>query len=120
MVADDTNLFLTGNSLDSIEKELNDELLVVNEWFKANLLSLNIAKTSYIIFGNKRYQNINIRIQDICISRRYETKFLEVILSANLKWNKHINIVLSKASKCIGIISKIDILFLFILLVCYT
>ena len=44
MFADDTNLFLTGRSLIEIEKQLNDELVIITEWFKANLLSSNIAK----------------------------------------------------------------------------
>ena len=44
MFADDTNLFLTGRSLIEIEKQLNDELVIITEWFKANLLSLNISK----------------------------------------------------------------------------
>ena len=38
MFADDTNLFLTGNSLDVIEKQMNDELEVISEWFKSNLI----------------------------------------------------------------------------------
>ena len=37
-----------------LEQSLNEELDKVNEWFMANLLSLNIPKTSYIIFGNKK------------------------------------------------------------------
>ena len=36
-----------------------------------------------------------------------DTKFLGVILSANLKWNRHIEVVVSKISKNIGIISKV-------------
>jgi len=36
-----------------MENEMNVELEIVNDWFRANLLSLNISKTSYIIFGNK-------------------------------------------------------------------
>ena len=106
MFADDTNLFLTGKSLTQIEKDLNDELIIVTEWFKANLLSLNLSKTSYIIFGNKTHQDINICMHGFSLSRQYETKFLGVIITAKLKWTKHIDVVLSKISKCLGIISK--------------
>ena len=48
MFADDTNLFLTGKSLDTLEEQMNEELQIISEWFKANLLSLNITKTSYM------------------------------------------------------------------------
>ena len=107
MFADDTNLFLTGNSMNVIEQQLNHELTLVNTWFQANLLSLNAKKTSYMIFGRKKNLTANIVIDNSLLSRQYDTKFLGVILSANLKWNKHIDIVTNKMSKNIGIIAKV-------------
>ena len=85
MFADDTNLFFTGKSALELENTINFELQIVNEWFKTNLLSLNVSKTSYIIFchNNKRNININCKIQDIPITRQYDTKFLGVILSSD-------------------------------------
>ncbi|MFZ2538340.1 MAG: reverse transcriptase family protein [Oscillospiraceae bacterium] len=107
MFADDTNLFLTGRSLLELEKQMNDELIIINDWFQANLLSLNISKTSYIIFGNKSFQDVKLHIHNFNLIRQYETKFLGVILSANLSWNKHVEIILCKVSKNIGIICKV-------------
>ena len=80
---------------------------MINEWFKANRLSLNLDKTSYIIFGNKKYDDINICFRDTTLARQYESKFLGVILTSQLKWKKHIDVVLSKTSKCLGILSKV-------------
>ncbi|MFZ2540057.1 MAG: reverse transcriptase family protein [Oscillospiraceae bacterium] len=107
MFADDTNLFLTGNSIEYIEEQLNYELAAVNVWFQSNLLSLNIKKTSYIIFGHRRDFNPQISMNNILLERQTHTKFLGVILSANLKWSKHIDVVVNKISKNIGIISKV-------------
>ena len=107
MFADDTNLFMTGKSLDVLERQMNEELQIISEWFRANLLSLNITKTSYMIFGNKKFQSINLMLENTCLLRQFDTKFLGVILSANLKWNKHIEIVCNKISKSIGILSKV-------------
>ena len=45
-------------------------------------------KTSYIIFGNNKKTkqvNMNIKIDDVPVERQYETKFLGVILSSDLK-----------------------------------
>ena len=106
MFADDTNMFLTGKSVDIIEKQFNSELVVINEWFMANRLSLNLDKTS-IIFGNKKHDDIKICFRDTTLIRQYETKFLGVILTSQLKWKKHIDVVVSKTSKCLGIISKV-------------
>ena len=99
MFADDTNLFITGQNMTRLENTLNEELDKVNEWFRANLLSLNISKTSYIIFGNKKNVDVHIRFGSTEINRVDQTKFLGVIISSNLKWNKHIEVVHSKASK---------------------
>jgi len=107
MFADDTNFFITGSSLQKVEDQLNDELIIISEWFKTNLLSLNLTKTSYMIFGTRKYNDINLRMQNTPLTRQYETKFLGIILSANLKWHKHIDVVLNKTSKSIGIISKV-------------
>ena len=41
------------------------------------------------------------------INKVYDTKFLGVIISYNLSWNKHIDVVLNKASKTVGIIAKV-------------
>ena len=55
----------------------------------------------------------NIYINNVLIKRQHDTKFLGVILSADLKWDKHIDIVTNKVSKNIGIIAKaIDIFYL--------
>ena len=102
-----TNLFLSGKSIKQIEREFNNELLILDEWFKSNLLSLNLSKTSYIIFGHKKYANLDIYFRGALLNRQHDTKFLGVILSAKLTWNKHIDMVLNKTSKCLGIISKV-------------
>ena len=89
-----TNLFHTGKTLEEVEKQTNCELVKVDEWFIANLLSLNVSKTSYIIFGNKKHSDIKLYMQNSSLNRQYHTKFLGVILLANLKWNKHVEVVL--------------------------
>ena len=53
MFADDTNLFVTGKSITNIETKMNIELDLLVEWFRTNLLSLNITKTNYVIFSKK-------------------------------------------------------------------
>lgn len=109
MFADDTNLFLTGKSVKEIEESLNRELGLLAEWFQANLLSVNVSKTGYIIFSNKINDGIkiNLHMNNLEITRQYETKFLGLILNYNLKWNKHVEIIVNKISKNIGIISKV-------------
>ena len=91
-----------------LEKTINDELMLINEWFQVNLLSLNVSKTTYIIFktSGKWDTDLNCFIQNSKLLRQYDTKFLGVIISSDWKWNKHISVVIAKTSKSLGIISK--------------
>ena len=107
MFADDTNLFMTEKNIEKVETQMNFELKLLIEWFQVNLLSLNISKTNYIIFDKKRNINANILCGDTALVRLNETKFLGVILSSDLSWNKHVNIVANKISKSIGIIAEV-------------
>ena len=107
MFADDTNLFLSGSKISEIERKLNNELSLLTEWFSANRLSLNIKKTSYIVFCNRKNIDANILLANTQIGKVNDTKFLDVIISSNLSWNKHIDVIINKMSKTIGIIAKV-------------
>ena len=96
MFVDDTNIFISGHNLDNLILTLNSE--VVNDWFSANLLSSNIKKTNYIIFGNKKINDIPVTISREQINRVNETEFLGVIIQASLKWNAHIKVIQNKIS----------------------
>ena len=54
LFADDTNLFKTGNDLNKMQEELNFELSKISHWLKVNKLALNIGKTHFMVFTNKR------------------------------------------------------------------
>ena len=96
MFADDTNLFLTGKILNEIEFQFNEELKIITQWCQANLLSLNITKTSYIIFSKKLHPDLKLYIEGIQIERVLETKFLGVIITHKLSWKSHIAVVCNK------------------------
>ena len=51
--------------------------------------------------------NVSILLSGVQINRVVDTKFLGVIISSNLTWNKHIDIVINKISKTLGILCKV-------------
>jgi len=106
MFADDTNIFAKGKDIDNLVNNINYELEHISKWFGANLLSLNIKKTNYILFGNKTIPSQKIMLSNTEISRVQETKFLGVIIQEKLNWSCHINLIKSKISKTIGIIYR--------------
>jgi hypothetical protein len=42
-----------GETLDEVQKRANEDLINVQKWLSANKLSLNIAKTEYILIGSR-------------------------------------------------------------------
>jgi len=50
LFADDTNLFYSSKSMRDLQHVLIHQMAALSDWFKANKLSLNIDKNSYILF----------------------------------------------------------------------
>ena len=83
MFADDTNIFATGYCPILVANDVNANLENINQWFSANLLSLNLNKTSYMIFSRKKYSfdNVTITLNGVALTRVREAKFLGIILT---------------------------------------
>ena len=86
LFADDTNSFYTGANLEDISKVISTELDKINGWFSLNKLSLNVSKTNYMIFSNKKLASTkaNIYFNGQKISEVSDTKFLGVIIDKKL------------------------------------
>ena len=113
--ADDTNVIVSHANLHDLITTVNHELDKLSVWFKANKLSLNIDKSNYIMFKNRHsnrvYNDMNICIDGLKISRVSCTKFLGVLLDECLTWSKHTTNVTNTLSKYCGILYRLkDIL----------
>ena len=112
LFADDTNLFYSNKNLKTLFEIVNNELTLINEWFIANKLSLNVKKTKYILFCKRiKVNDLPLRLPSLYINntqikRVYDTTFLGVIIEESLNWNKHISSIENKISKSIGILYK--------------
>ena len=112
MFADDTNLFYSSRDIFSLFETVNKELASINTWFQANKLSLNASKTKYVFFHKLRAgKNLPInlpqlKINETEIKREHSLKFLGVMIDENLTWKKHIDLIVSKISKSIGVLYK--------------
>jgi hypothetical protein len=54
MYADDTNISFQSNKFDELEDLMNIELGKLKEWLNANKLSLNVAKTEFMVIGSRQ------------------------------------------------------------------
>jgi hypothetical protein len=108
LFADDSNLFISGSDLLTLEAQINTEIPKLVEWLKANRLSLNIKKTHLMIFGLKKHspvKNINVFISNQKLDTVEISKFLGVIIDNKLSWKEHCLYTSKKLSKSIAILS---------------
>ena len=112
MFADDTSLTAVGKTLNEAEEIANKDLNNVKAWLSSNKLSLNIAKTEYILIGSRpKISTIDVqptvKIDTRPIKRVKCTKLLGVEIDEHLKWEKHVDHIASKVSSGIGAIKKL-------------
>ena len=110
MFAYDTNLFYSHQNINDIFSTEDSEL-DINQWFKANKLSLNIEKTKQTLFHKKSAKNEISGIPDLKIgSKNIEKtspiKFLGVMLDKHISWYDHIKTVENKSAKNAGLLNR--------------
>ena len=89
--ADDANIIITGADIAEIKRKLEIILQKLENWVDLNGLNMNLKKTKYMIYSNRRnIEDIDIRISNTKIERTYEERFLGVIMVSKLSWNAHI------------------------------
>ena len=54
LFADDTTLLATGINTVEVEEKLNNDLLNMDQWLKANKFTLNEGKTEFMIIGSRQ------------------------------------------------------------------
>ena len=109
LFADDSTIYISGNNIKQISEDIKFDLKILIEWFKCNKLSLNLNKTSYMIFRPKtaRIDDIEIKFGDDIITRVSDTKFLGLYLDEFLTWNQHINYICGKISSTLYLLRSI-------------
>ena len=112
LFADDTNLTVTGESIEEVELAMNSDLHCVHKWMFANKLSLNSSKTEFLLIGsNHRLRNLinqpNIKIDQDKIKQVHYSRLLGVQIDEKLTWNKHVEEVAKKATSGVGAIRRI-------------
>ena len=119
LFADDTSFVVSGDNLNDIIIKLNNELKKINNWFRANKLSLNAEKTKIMIFNKREdtidWEDINVFIDSnndnennpelidkigVVNSRSKipAIKFLGVFIDSNLSFKYHIDFIRKKVS----------------------
>ncbi len=98
MFADDTSISYAANSMDELQSVVNSELENLHKWLSTNKLSLNIAKTEFIIIGSRQRisamdDRITVEINDCEVD---SVKSLGEYIDKHLNWSTHIEKISKK------------------------
>ena len=87
-----TNLFYFSRSLTEVEDVINNNLTFVSNWIMANVLSLNVDKTNFIIFHPPQKTTSHVVKLKLLIAKR-EIKQEKFIKYLGLHIDSHLSYV---------------------------
>ena len=111
LFADDTTVYVTHKNLRHLKESIKHDLEIMVDWFKANKLTLNLDKTSFVLFqppGKKDVEeDVQLSVGNVQISRERVVKFLGLFLDENLHFDRHVKHVCGKLSKNIYMLRNV-------------
>lgn len=119
LYADDTNIFIAGDTKDEVYMKANKVLSSVQRFMASNLLHINLSKCFYMYFKpNIHSRNTCVRAEGFNSDHRISLngrkvkqvstiKFLGVIIDENLTWLPHIEGLRKKLLMCVGTLYRI-------------
>lgn len=108
LFADDTNFFSSGNNIQKLVESIEYEMTKLKKWFDVNKLSLNLKKTKFMVFGNRKInESVALSIDGVDIERVFEFRFLGVIMDDKLSWKPHIAHIKRKICQNIFVLNKV-------------
>ena len=99
LFADDTNILVSHPNILVFYKTINTVFQTLNDWFKHNLLSLNLTKLTLLILYLKKNQLVkDTEYDNKSTSAVTYTKFLGLTVNCLLTWTDHIDLLAKKLS----------------------
>ena len=111
LFADDTTLYITvDNDLESRTREINRNLEQLSNWSSDWLIKFNPTKTKLMNISNKRNRNFDkhpVKLNQIDLSEVQTHKHLGILLSNDLKWNNHIDMIINGIKKYLDVCTRL-------------
>jgi hypothetical protein len=108
--ADDTTLLYSHESLEIVKKTLENDLLVLVDWFVRNGMKANPDKFQAILFssGVERDNVLSLRVGDSVVGTASEVRLLGVNIDSKLSFESHINSISLKAGRQLNALRRLS------------
>ena len=109
LFADDTNLHLSAYDVNTLPAKVDSEILNIENWINVNRLTINCAKSAFMIISRNSHKTPNFQVKFIqsLLKRKNSLKYLGVHVDCKLNWKTHVNKISKKLSKTCGMIFKL-------------
>ena len=112
MFADNTNITIAAKSIPELQLIINSELKNLHQWLITNRLSLNVAKTEFMIVRSRQRllvhnEHISIEMDGKPIKRVNEAKSFGVQIDEHLTWTRHVENISKKITSAIGALKQV-------------
>ena len=106
LFTDDTTLFKSHSDPKYLTWCMEHDLAILSDWFKANKLTLNTNKSVGIFFNhtNHNLKLTNVMVNEVQLPFVDSTKFLGVWVDSKLKWNMHVEKLIMKMHRGLGML----------------
>ena len=104
--ADDTTLYIQIDDPVESATALNQDLESVTDWSNKWLVSFNPTKTKTLLISKKKRPIVhpNLVFEGTNIENVQQHKHLGVIFTSDLSWSTHVNYIVAKSRKLVGIL----------------
>ena len=84
---------------------------LISKWLDENLLTLNCAKSKFLVFGSNRrlktFTNVSIHVNNQQLARQQTFRYLGITFSENLNWSDPLTDVSTKINQRIGLLRRV-------------
>lgn len=114
LYADDIAITYQNTKITELYKNMQEDLITINNWLNNNRLLMNLKKTNYIIYKVKhKFRNINLddfnlKLDSNVIDRVDSVTYLGLIIDENLNWSYHINAIKRKINASTFALRKLN------------
>lgn len=108
LYADDMIIVTMADTINDLQKKMNENTKKLHSWMTTNKLTINASKTNYILFRTPMNQQFTLKYNGTTLERVTNVKYLGVYIDSELNWNTQIRKTMSNLSAITGIFRKIS------------
>ena len=106
--ADDAYIYVCGPNIENVILHLENDALMITEWFPNKCMKLNEDKCHLMIFGAKENNEISITIGEAHVKESTKENLLSITFDQSLSFKQHVRALCNKASQKLHALARIS------------